>query len=156
LGGYASELLRFKELTTGASNDLKRCSALARRIVTEFGMSELGPVTFGQKDEYVFLGKELHEARNYSEATAAKIDEQVSKLIYKARQKAESILATYQDKLALVAHTLIKQETIDRPTFLRLMSDNAQASPQSDEQPSPTTPRTSPLSGTTQPAPAAA
>jgi cell division protease FtsH len=132
LGGYVAELVKFEELTTGASNDLKKATTLARRIVTEFGMSELGPVTFGQKDEYVFLGKELHEARNYSEATAAKIDEQISKLMATARSKAEEILHRYQDKLEVVAQTLMQKETIDRVLFEELMGAERSTKTSSD------------------------
>jgi cell division protease FtsH len=123
MGGYAAEVLKFKELTTGASNDLKKASGLARRIVTEWGMSELGPIVFGGKDEYIFLGKELHEARNYSEATASKIDEQVSKLLMTARQKAEEILEKYKEKFELIAQTLMTKETIEQAEFRMLMGD---------------------------------
>lgn len=121
MGGYTAELIKFKELTTGASNDLAKASKLAWRIVTQFGMSELGPVTYGQKDEYVFLGKELHEARNYSEATANKIDGQVSKFLTEAQTKADSILTKYNDKLELIAQTLIAKETIGQEEFAKLM-----------------------------------
>lgn len=125
MGGYAAELFKFKELTTGASSDLKRATNLARRIVTEFGMSKLGPVTFGQKDEYVFLGKELHESRNYSESTATKIDEQITAILTSAQKKAQAILTHYSAKLELIAATLIKKETIGQAEFQELMSDES-------------------------------
>lgn len=125
MGGYVAELHKFKELTTGASNDLKKATNLARRIVTEFGMSDLGPMTFGQKDEYVFLGRELHEARNYSEATAMKIDEQITKLLTAAREKAAGILKQYNEKLELIANTLIAKETIEQTQFAQLMAGTA-------------------------------
>lgn len=164
MGGYVSELHKFKELTTGASNDLSRATNLARRIVTEFGMSDLGPVTFGHKDQYVFLGKELHEARNYSESTAAKIDEQIAKFLNQAREKAQGILNTYGHKLELIAQTLIKQETIDRPTFLKLMRDDYVAEPEVStdkakpvQNPSPDTDKAiKPLGDASSPAPAVA
>jgi len=127
MGGYTAELHKFKELTTGASNDLQKATGLARRIVTEWGMSELGPVTFGQKDEYVFLGKELHEARNYSEDTARKIDEQIAKLIATARSQAEEILTEHNAKLELIAQTLMKKETLEQAEFDALMSDRDQS-----------------------------
>lgn len=123
MGGYIAELFKFKELTTGASNDLSKATKLARRIVTEFGMSELGPATFGQKEEYVFLGKELHEARDYSEATAAKIDEQIVKILDEARINATAILEEHSDKLELVAQTLIERETLDQAGFRQLMTE---------------------------------
>lgn len=125
MGGYVAELHKFQELTTGASNDLMKATKLARRIVTEWGMSDLGPVTFGQKDEYIFLGRELHESRNYSENTAAKIDEQIARLITAARAQAERILREHNAKLELVAHTLITQETIEQQEFYTLMKDPA-------------------------------
>jgi len=121
MGGYVAELHKFKELTTGASNDLQKATTLARRIVTEFGMSDLGPITFDQKDEYIFLGKGLHEARNYSESTATKIDEQILKLLVTAREKAAAILQKYNDKLELIASTLIAKETIEQVQFKELM-----------------------------------
>jgi cell division protease FtsH len=122
MGGYTAELLKFKELTTGASNDLRKATSLARRIVTDFGMSKLGPMTFGHKEEYVFLGKELHEARNYSEQTAAKIDEQVTGLLTTAQQQAKETLERFAPQLELIAQTLIKQETIDQAEFKALMA----------------------------------
>lgn len=132
MGGYMAELLTFKELTTGASNDLKKASMLARRVVTEFGMSDLGPVTFGHKDEYVFLGKELHEARDYSESTAAKIDEQIAGLLGQARAKAEEILIDYKEKLELIAKTLMEKETIDQKGFKELMDPSSPKAKEAD------------------------
>lgn len=123
MGGYVAELQKFKELTTGASNDLLKATNLARRIVTEWGMSDLGPVTYGHKEEYVFLGKELHEARNYSETTAARIDEHIAGLLTSARERAEAILREHNSKLELVAKTLISQETIEQQEFYALMKD---------------------------------
>lgn len=149
MGGYVAELHKFKELTTGASNDLMKASKLARRIVTEWGMSELGPVTFGQKDEFVFLGRELHEARSYSESTAAKIDEQISRLIGNAREKAESIIKRYEPKIELIAQTLIQKETIEQQEFNALMT--GEVTPH--ETTSTATPRPA---GGSQPAPAVA
>ncbi len=146
MGGYTAELIKFKELTTGASNDLSKASKLAWRIVTQFGMSELGPITYGQKDEYVFLGKELHEARNYSEATANKIDEQVSKFLIEAQTKADAILKKYSDKLELIAQTLLTKETIGQQEFAKLMGapdpdvvaeDSTKPAPGKDQQPVP-------------------
>ncbi len=136
MGGYTSELLKFKDITTGASNDLRKATGLARRIVTDFGMSKLGPITFGQKDEYVFLGKELRESRNYSESTAAKIDEQVSSILMKAQEQAENILEKYNDKLELIAKTLIEKETIGQAEFKKLMEDGFE-SPTAGSSPNP-------------------
>lgn len=129
MGGYTAELHKFKELTTGASNDLRKATDIARQIVTEFGMSELGPMTFGNKNEYVFLGKELHEDRNYSEATAAKIDEQITSILSNAQAKAQKILTQHNDKLELIAQTLIKKETIGQAEFKALMDDKSEPAP---------------------------
>lgn len=121
MGGYVAEIFKFAELTTGASSDLSKATKLARRIVTEFGMSELGPITFGHKEEYVFLGKDLHESRNYSESTANKIDEQVSKILLAAEETAKGILKKHTDKLEHIAQTLLQKETIGQEEFASLM-----------------------------------
>jgi len=123
LGGYAAEQVKFNELTTGASNDLKRASELARKIVTEYGMSELGPVSFGEREEYVFLGRDFGEQRNYSEETATRIDKQISKLIEEAREKAKETIENAKDKWELIAKTLIEKETIEQEEFLELMGE---------------------------------
>lgn len=122
MGGHVAEFHKFKELTTGASNDLTKATKLARRIVTEWGMSELGPITFGQKDEFVFLGRDIHESRNYSESTATKIDEAIIKLIQTAKTTAEEILQKHNDQFELVAQTLLKQETLEQHEFAQLMA----------------------------------
>lgn len=149
MGGYTAELHKFKELTTGASSDLRKATELARQIVTDFGMSELGPMTFGKKNEYVFLGKELHEDRNYSEATAAKIDEQIASILSDAQAKAQKIITQHNDKLELIAQTLIKKETIGQAEFKALMEDKEKPSPEHqitiESQPQDsTTPKTKP------------
>lgn len=123
LGGYAAELIKFNELTTGAGSDLKEATRLARKIVTEYGMSDLGPVTFGEKEELIFLGKELHETRNYSEKTAAQIDEEIRKLINAAHKKARNILTKFTDALDRVAHKLIEKEMLERDEFRALVKD---------------------------------
>ncbi|MGH7931415.1 MAG: ATP-dependent metallopeptidase FtsH/Yme1/Tma family protein, partial [Candidatus Binatia bacterium] len=134
MGGYTAELVKFKELTTGASNDLAKATKLARRIVTEFGMSKLGPVTFGQRDQYVFLGKEIHESRDYSEKTAALIDEEVTNILKAAHTKAQGILKIYNDKLELIANTLIKKETIGEKEFAELMGGSDPDSQDEEQQ----------------------
>ena len=121
MGGYSAEKLVFNELTTGASNDLRQASDLARNLVMKYGMSELGPITFGEKEELVFLGKEITEGKNYSEKVAAEIDKQVEKLIKNAQQTAEKILKTRKSKLKKIAERLIKKETIERKEFEKLM-----------------------------------
>ncbi|MFA5270459.1 MAG: ATP-dependent zinc metalloprotease FtsH [Patescibacteria group bacterium] len=126
LGGRVAELLTFKETTTGASNDLQRATELARRMVTRFGMSEkLGPVVFGVQDELVFLGREIHEQRNYSEKVAAVIDDEVSGLIKESEDKALAVLKKYRKELDAVAARLIKDETIDREDFEAFFPETA-------------------------------
>jgi len=121
LGGYCAEKLKFNEITTGASNDLERASQLARKLVKEFGMSSLGPTTFGEREELFFLGKESTEYQNYSEKIAAKIDEEVSKFIEGARDTAAKILSSKKKILNKVAGVLIEKETIEREEFEKLV-----------------------------------
>jgi cell division protease FtsH len=122
LGGFCAEKLIFKEITTGASNDLERASDLARRIVKEYGMSSLGPVSFGGQDELVFLGREISEQRRYSEKVATEIDREVSKLIREAEYQASKILAKKKSVLKRIAETLIEKETIEKEEFDRLIN----------------------------------
>ena len=114
LGGRAAEELIFHDVTTGASNDLERATKMARSMVTQYGMSEkLGPITFGEKDELIFLGREIAEQRNYSEEIARQIDREVRRLVEEAYQTAKSVLITHRDKLVALAERLIHEETVD-------------------------------------------
>lgn len=121
MGGMAAERLKFKEMTTGASNDLVRASELARRIVKEYGMSSLGPIVFGDKDELVFLGREISEQRNYSEIVAAKIDKEVEYILKSAEKRAQQIVRRKKNLLEKIAKTLIEKETIEREEFEKLI-----------------------------------
>lgn len=121
LGGYCAEKIIFKEITTGASNDLTRASDLARKLVKVYGMSSLGPISFGEKEELVFLGKEISEQRNYSEKVAALIDKEVEKFIKNAEKEATNILNKKKKLLNKIARTLIKKETIEREEFEKLI-----------------------------------
>ncbi len=123
LGGRVAEEVIFKDVTTGASQDLQTVTRMARDMVTRYGMSSLGPLTFGDKEELVFLGRQLSEQRNYSEETAEQIDQEVSKLVDEAYQRATQILTDHIDKLKLVAETLLKQETLDAEAFTELFDD---------------------------------
>lgn len=120
LGGYLTEKIVFGETTTGSSDDLNKASSIARDIVKKYGMSEMGPVTFGKRQSLMFLGDES-ETINYSEATAIKIDEEVNRIINKARKEAEEILTKNRKVLDKIADTLIKKETIEREEFERLV-----------------------------------
>ncbi|MFZ5917691.1 MAG: ATP-dependent zinc metalloprotease FtsH [Chloroflexota bacterium] len=114
LGGRAAEELVFNDVTTGASNDLERATELARKMVTRYGMSEsLGPMTFGQKEELIFLGREISEQRDYSEQTAQQIDREVKNIIENAYRRAKEVLTEHRDKLVAVATKLIAVETLE-------------------------------------------
>jgi len=121
LGGFCAEKLKFGEITTGASNDLEKASQLARKLVKEYGMSSLGPISFGEKEEIIFLGKELGEQRNYSEKVAAQIDKEVENFIKTAENTAKKILNKKKRFLEKVAQTLIEKETIEREEFENLI-----------------------------------
>jgi cell division protease FtsH len=121
LAGFAAEKLKFGEITTGAANDLEKASQLARKLVKEYGMSSLGPISFGEKEELVFLGKEISEQRNYSEKVAAQIDKEVEKFVKDAENQARKILIKKRKLLEKIAKTLIEKETIEREEFERLV-----------------------------------
>jgi len=123
LGGYCAEKIKFKEITTGASNDLKKASELARKLVKEYGMSSLGPISFGEKEELIFLGKEISEQRNYSEKVAAEIDKEVEKFIKNAEKQALKILTKKRKLLDKIARTLIEKETIEKEEFENLVKE---------------------------------
>lgn len=117
LGGYVAEELKFKEISTGASNDLKEATEMARALVTKYGMSKIGPVTFGRTEELMFLGKEILTERDYSEETAAKIDKEVLGIIKECYQKAKNILKDNYEKLEKIAQKLIEKEIIEKEEF---------------------------------------
>lgn len=124
LGGFAAEKLVFNELTTGASNDLKVATGMARKLVMNYGMSEaLGPVTFGNSQEMVFLGKEIHEQRNYSEEVAKQIDDEVSRIMKQGLKTASELLAKHRDYLEKIARRLIEKETIEQEEFAEMVKD---------------------------------
>ena len=121
LGGRAAEEIVFDDITSGASNDIERVTQLARTMVTRLGMSEeLGPMVYGQKEELIFLGREISEQRDYSEAVAEKIDQEVRRLVNDAYIRARQILVEYHDKLDEVAKRLLEVETISREEFEKL------------------------------------
>jgi cell division protease FtsH len=110
-------------VTTGASNDLERATDLSRRLVTRFGMSDLGPMTFGKNDELVFLGKELHEQKNYSEKIAEKIDQEVEKIIKTSFEKTCQILEQKSRLLKKIAEELLEKETLEKEEFEALIKE---------------------------------
>jgi cell division protease FtsH len=124
LGGRVAEEITFEDITTGASNDLEQVTRTARAMVTQYGMSnKLGPVIFGEKEELVFLGKEIGEHRNYSEEVAEAIDEEVQNLVNQAYRQAVDILTRYRDKLIVIAERLKEEETIDADEFESFFDD---------------------------------
>jgi cell division protease FtsH len=124
LAGNVAERLIFGDTTTGSSNDIEKATDLARRMVTEFGMSDkLGPLSFGKRDELVFLGREIGEQRNYSDVTAKTIDEEVRAIIDKAFERATEVLTVHRDKLMTLAEKLVAEETVDSEAFEALFSD---------------------------------
>jgi cell division protease FtsH len=124
LGGRAAEEIVFKDVTTGAANDLERATDMARAMVTRYGMSDkLGPRTFGDREELVFLGREISEQRNYSEEVAQMIDSEVKAIITQAFDRAKDILNKYRNKLDELSERLIKVETVDANEFEALFSD---------------------------------
>ena len=122
LGGRAAEKLVFKEITTGASNDLQRANQLARSMVMDYGMSDRLPnQVFSHQHDSIFVGRDLGEGKNYSPEVAKVIDDEVAQLINNATEKADEIVHKYRDKLDLIAEHLIKEETIDEDEFIKLI-----------------------------------
>ena len=118
LGGRAAEEIMFDDITSGASSDIERVTKLARSMVTRLGMSEkLGPMVYGQKEEMVFLGREISEQRDYSEAVAQEIDREVQSAVSEAYKTAKEILEKYKDKLIALAERLLEVETISNKEF---------------------------------------
>ena len=123
LGGYVSEKIKFTDITTGSSDDLKKASQLARNIVKVYGMSKLGPTVFGERETDLFLGKEFNETRNYSEKVAIDIDKEVEKLIKNAQKQAEKIIKENKLLLEKIAQTLMEKETIEREDFENIIKE---------------------------------
>ncbi|MAT95789.1 MAG: cell division protein FtsH [Anaerolineaceae bacterium] len=141
LGGRVAEEIVFGEITSGASNDLQRVTQLARSMVTQLGMSDdLGPRVYGQKQEMVFLGREISEQRDYSDAIAQKIDEEVRQIIDEQYTQATEILSTHREQLDRIAHELLDRETLDAEEFVALIEGEGLPSKSSDESP-PTAPK---------------
>jgi cell division protease FtsH len=138
LGGRTSEELVFGDVTTGAANDLERVTELARAMVTRYGMSDkLGPMTFGQKEELIFLGKEIGEQRDYSEAVAQEIDVEVRKIVHEAHERARDVLTRHREQLERIAQRLIEVETLDADEFVALFEGLPEKEPEVPESPPP-------------------
>ena len=135
MGGRTAEEIFLGHLTTGAGNDIERATDLARNMVCEWGMSELGPLAYGKKDEAIFLGREIAQHRDFSEDTALQIDKQVRFIVDAAYQRAHSILETHRDILERVAQALLEREVLDANEVKLLM----------EGKPLPEKPRTPPV-----------
>lgn len=124
LGGRAAEEIAFNHMTTGAGNDLERATDLARKMVTEWGMSErLGPLTFGKKDEQIFLGREIARHKDYSEKTAIEIDEEVKRIVLEAYNFSKGLLLNNKDILDALAKALLEKETMDGEEIEKLIKE---------------------------------
>ena len=139
MGGRIAEDTFLGSITTGASNDIERATELARAMVCEYGMSEMGPLTFGKKEEQIFLGREIAQHRDFSEETAIKIDEQVKKIVTAQFERAKAIIEENRDTMVRLAECLLERETLDSVEIRRIIAglplDEAQpvADPGSDE-----------------------
>ena len=122
MGGRAAEMLIFDKMTTGAGNDIEQATQIARKMVTEWGMSDtLGPMTFGKNNDEVFLGRDIQSQRDYSEVTARMIDEEIAKIIRIAQKKSEKILNDNKELLHTMASSLLKHETIDSKDIQKIL-----------------------------------
>ena len=129
LGGYTAEKLYLGDISTGAANDLKEASELARKLVMQFGMSDkLGPVTFGKTEEMIFLGREISTVRNYSEETAEKIDKEVARLIREAQKEAEKKLKEHKIQMDVLVQTLLEKEVLEKEEFEKLIKESTNKS----------------------------
>ncbi|HBB02431.1 TPA: cell division protein FtsH [Candidatus Peregrinibacteria bacterium] len=118
LGGYTAEQIIFGDVTTGASNDLERATGIARKMVTEYGMSDLGPITYGEHDREIFLGRDFGHMKNYSEEIASKIDAEVRKFVEKGHETAKRVLNENVELLKKIAEDLMEKETLNSDDFL--------------------------------------
>ena len=125
MGGRVAEQITFGDVSTGASQDISHSSEIARSMVTKYGMSEkLGPVLYGKDTDEVFLGMDYSHSKNYSETYATTIDDEIKRIMTECYAKCENILTEHNDKLTLIAETLVKDEKISGEMFLKLMDEN--------------------------------
>jgi cell division protease FtsH len=127
LAGYATEQKIYGEVTSGASNDLKRATDVARKIVTKFGMSKLGPISYGSDQEKVFLGKEFHDQSEHSQKMAERIDIEVEKIINKSLGKSSEVIEKNKDILEKIAKELLEKETIEKERFDEIVAEKIES-----------------------------
>jgi len=127
LGGRVAEKIVFQDITSGSADDLKESTRLARRMVSQWGMSDrLGPVTFSRGEPHPFLGRELAEQKDFSETTARLIDEEIQRIVQEMEKKAEDLLRANRDKLDVLAHGLLEHESLSREEIDQLLGFNSQ------------------------------
>jgi len=143
MGGRIAEEMFMHHITTGAGNDIERATDMARKMVCEWGMSELGPMSFGKREEQIFLGREIAQHRDYSEATAIRIDEQVKKLVSQGYERARKIIEEKSEALERIALALLEREVLDGSEVRQLIAGETLAA-------MPTPPPTKPEGGETQ------
>src|SRR5918999_4159829 len=129
LGGRVAEELVFDEPTTGAQDDIQRCTRIAKQMVTEFGMSRLGPLALGQTESQPFLGRDFGHVQDYSNDVAAKIDEEVRRLVEEAHDEAREIVTKYRDKLDLMVNCLLEKESLEKEEVAEILAEVAKQSP---------------------------
>jgi cell division protease FtsH len=126
LAGYVTEKEVFGEVTTGATSDLRRATEICRHLITDYGMSEkLGPRTYGDKEELIFLGREIHEQRDYSEKIAEQIDHEITAFIDRAAKQAVAIVQEQKAKIEEVVAALLKQETLEKEEFEKIVGEKS-------------------------------
>lgn len=140
MAGRIAEEIFLNQMTTGAGNDIERATEMAHKMVCEWGMSELGPLSFGKKDEQIFLGREIAQHRDYSEATAIRIDEQVRKLVEDGYQRARNIIEDRREALVRIAEALLEREVLDGAEVLDLINGKTLPKLSSTSKPTSTTP----------------
>ncbi|MDT4952357.1 MAG: cell division protease FtsH [Acidobacteriota bacterium] len=150
MGGRIAEELFLGSITTGASNDIERATELARAMVCEYGMSELGPLTFGKKEEQIFLGREIAQHRDFSEDTAIKIDQEVKKIISEQYDRAKAIIEENRDTMVRLSETLLERESLDGVQIRRIVAglpldEDQPPAPSDDERPQLKEPTAKPL-----------
>jgi cell division protease FtsH len=129
MAGRIAEEKYMHHMTTGAGNDIERATDLARKMVCEWGMSELGPLSFGKKEEQIFLGREISQHRDYSEETAIRIDEQVKKLVQGGYDTATGVIDQYTEALVKIAESLLIREILDGNEVMQLIKGQTLAPP---------------------------
>jgi cell division protease FtsH len=121
MGGRIAEEMFLDHMTTGAGNDIERATEMARQMVCEWGMSSMGPLTFGKKEEQIFLGREIAQHRDYSEATAIRIDAEVHSMVIDGYNRAKAIIEEHRDAMVRISEALLEREVLDGKEVLALI-----------------------------------